>query len=115
MTRFLTALAAAASLALALPAVSSAAEQVIVIDAPDLRKASNATGGFRTSEVIGTDVYSNANKRIGEIDDFAFIDGKLYAVVDIQDSPLEKYVELDDGDMVVVPWDQLRVMDRPKT
>ena len=115
MTRFMTAMAATVSLALAMPAVASAAEQVIVIDAPDLQKASRAASGFRTSEVIGTDVFSNANKRIGEVEDFAFIGGKFYAVIDIQDSPIEKYIDITDDDLVVVPLDQLRVMDRPKT
>lgn len=86
------------------------AERVIVIDAPDVQKLSSASvPGFRTSEVIGADVYSNAGKRVGEIEDFIMSSGGyFYAVVDIEDGEFEQYVDLADDDLVVIPWDQLR-------
>lgn len=118
MTRFVTGLTALAAVAATTVAVRAAAierEKVIVVDAPDIQKLDKAAGGFLTSEVIGTDVYSNVGKRIGEVEDFAFSGSHLYAVVDIQDSPLERYVDLTDDDMVVIPWNQLRVMDRPQS
>lgn len=111
MSRFLSVLLAAAAMTLALQPGTAAAEDVIVIDAPDVQKLDGAAGGFRTSKVIGTDVYSNNGKRIGEIEDFLFNNGYFYAVVDIQDGPIEPYVELGDDDLVVVPWNQLRTMD----
>jgi sporulation protein YlmC with PRC-barrel domain len=69
--------------------------------------------GFRTSEVIGTDVYSNAGNRIGEVEDFAMSgNGYFYAVVDVQEGALERTIELTDDELVVVPWNQLRVSSR---
>lgn len=109
MTR-LTTVAAATVAALALAPAAIAAEQVLVIDAPDVRKLNTAAdGGFRTSDVIGMDVYSNAGKRIGEVEDFVMSgSGSLYAVVDVEDGAIAQYVDLGDGDEVVVPWRQLR-------
>jgi sporulation protein YlmC with PRC-barrel domain len=111
MSRFLTVLFAAAAMTLALQPGTAAAEEVIVIDAPDVQKLDGAVGGLRTSDVIGTDVYSNNGERIGEVEDFLLSNGHFYAVVDIQDSPIERYVELGDDDMVVIPWDQLRTIE----
>jgi ribosomal 30S subunit maturation factor RimM len=108
--RRLTAVAAATVVALALAPAAIAAERVLVVDAPDVRKLNAASdGGFRTNDVIGMDVYSNNGKRIGEVQDFLMSGaGNLYAVVDIQDGAIERYVELSDDDEVVIPWRQLR-------
>jgi ribosomal 30S subunit maturation factor RimM len=117
MTRFRTASAIAAMAALVLAPAAMAAKQVLVIDAPDIRKINTLDGGFKTSDVIGTDVYSNAGKRIGEVRDFMMSrSGHFYAVVDVQDSPIERYlnVDTDNGDVVVVPWRQLREMTQPE-
>lgn len=113
MSRILTGLVAAAGIAVAAQAGSAVAEEVIVVDAPDVQKLNpGSVGGFRTSEVIGTDVYSNAGKRIGEVEDFTYSRGHLYAVVDIQGGAIERYVELGDGETVVIPVNQLRVQNR---
>lgn len=114
MRRFLSALAAATAMTVAVPATTIANEQVVIVDAPDVQKLAPAVGGARLSAVIGTDVYSNSGKRIGEIEDFTVSNGHLYAVIDIQESGFEEYVDLSENDVVVVPWDELRVMDRPE-
>ena len=89
-------------------------DRVIVVDAPDVQKLnSGKVPGFRTSEVIGTDVYSNSGKRIGEVEDFVMSgNGYFYAVVDIQEGVLERTIDLTDDELVVVPWNQLRVSPR---
>lgn len=105
---------AAAAFGSAIPAVGEDAERVIVVDAPDVQKLdSDSVPGFRTSEVIGTDVYSNSGKRIGEVEDFVMSGGGyLYAIVDIQDGVLDGALDLIDGEVVVIPWSQLRASPR---
>ena len=117
-----SALAASAVTALAIGLQSSAsagpidqdAERVIVIDAPDVQKLNTEkVPGFRTSDVIGTEVYSNAGKRIGEVDDFVMSrNGYFYAIVDIQEGALESYIDVTNEELVVIPWNQLRVSPR---
>lgn len=113
MIRLLTAAAVSAGLAFAVPASAAADEQVIVVDAPDVQKLDTTVGGFRTSDVIGTEVYSNRWKLIGEVEDFTYSHGKLYALIDIDDGAIEQYVELTDDEVVVIPVEQLRVAARP--
>ena len=109
---------AAATVAVQTPAeagmMNDDAERVIVIDAPDVQKLNPGNvPGFRTSEVIGTDVYSNAGKRIGEVEDFVMSgNGYFYAVVDIQQGDVEQYIDVTDDELVVIPWNQLRVSTR---
>lgn len=109
---------AAAALGLQIPAVAGPladdVDRVIVVDAPDVQKLNaERVPGFRTSEVIGTDVYSNAGKRIGEIEDFVMSgNGYFYAVVDVQEGELERYIDITDDELVVIPWNQLRVSSR---
>lgn len=107
-------LTVATAAALSLSAQAAGGEKDIVVDAPDVQKLNlNEVSGFRTMEVVGTDVYGNAGKRIGEVQDFLMSgSGHLYAVIDIQDGPIERYIDLTDGDVVVIPWDQLRVRDQ---
>lgn len=117
MLRSILAASAVAAAALAAPSPAGAgmmsddAERVIVIDAPDVQKLNpQNVPGFRTSEVIGTDVYSNAGKRIGEVEDFVMsANGYFYAVVDIQNGEIERFVDVTDDELVVIPWNQLRV------
>lgn len=101
---------AAAALVLPLSVQAAGMEKAIIVDAPDVQKFNTTeVPGFRTSEVVGQDVYSNAGKRIGEIEDFMMSrSGYFYAVVDIEEGPLEPYVDLTEDDVVVIPWDQLR-------
>ena len=122
MLRILAAAAVAAA-ALGPPSAAEAGmmsddpERVIVIDAPDVQKLNpEKVPGFRTSDVIGTDVYSNAGKRIGEVEDFVMSgNGYFYAVVDIQDGEIERFVDVTDDELVVIPWNQLRVTTREQT
>lgn len=111
-----TGFAAAVALAIAAPLGGPAhAEEVIVIDAPDLQKLGKEYRGKGLRELIGQDVYSNAWKQIGEITDFILTEGgHFYAVVDIDEGPLKQHVKLGEDDTVVVPWDQLRVASRPE-
>jgi len=85
-------------------------ETVIIVDAPDIQKIARDKEGFRTSDMIGMDVSSNKGKRIGEVEDFVLDrTGHFYAVIDINDGPLNGLLDLGKHDTVVVPWDQLRV------
>lgn len=86
-------------------------EEIIVVDAPDVQKVDpTRVPGFRTSEVIGMEVYSNAGKHIGEVDDFLMSgNGYFYAVVDTEEGEIIDAIDITDGDVVVIPWNQLRV------
>jgi sporulation protein YlmC with PRC-barrel domain len=86
-----------------------------VIDQPDVQGFHKQDTGASLSRIIGTDVYSNSGKRLGEVEDFIVAEGGyLYAVIDIQDGPLESVIELPDGDKVVVPWNELRTQSVPE-
>lgn len=117
MTRF--ALKAIGGLAL-LAAVASTAnaqdrERVIVLDAPDIQRLATNVAGARISDVIGTDVYTNSGNRIGEVEDFVLGQGGfVYAVIDIQEGVLDGLLDITDDDLVVVPWNQLRVSSIPE-
>lgn len=102
--------AAAAVLVVPLAAQAAGMEKAIIVDAPDVQKFNTTeVPGFRTSDVVGQDVYSNAGKRIGEVEDFMMSSsGYFYAVVDIEEGPLEPYLDVTEDDVVVIPWDQLR-------
>ena len=117
MKTFLRTTAGALALALAIGVQAQAAETetVVMVDAPDVQKITKSDVGFRTSDVIGMDVYSNSGKKLGEIDDF-MLDrtGHLYAVVDVHNGPLDGLIDLNGDDNIVVPWDQLRVSSVPK-
>ncbi len=107
--------AASAAFAASLALGAQAAERVIIIDAPDVRQLRVDTPGRMLSEMIGTDVYGNGGKRIGEVEDFILArGGYLYAVIDVRDGPLDGILELGDGDLVVVPWDELRLSSVPE-
>lgn len=89
--------------------LSVQAAKVIVTDAPDVQKLRNVDEGFRTSEIIGMDVYGNSDRYIGEIADFvAARGGYLYAVIEINEGIMQEILDLGDDEYVVVPWDQLR-------
>jgi len=90
---------------------AAVAETRIVIDAPDVQRLAGQYHGASLSELIGTDVYSNSGKRIGEVEDFRIArGGYVYAVIDIQQGPLDGIIELADDDLVVVPLEQLRTV-----
>jgi ribosomal 30S subunit maturation factor RimM len=113
MQRYVAGAAAALALALGLPAL--AGDQVIVLDAPDLRKLDRDQRGFLRTEIVGTDVYGNGGKRIGEVKDFVVTrGGYLYAVVDTKEGALDGALDLSDGEDVVVPWDELRMSAVPE-
>ena len=96
--------------ALSVQAQAGETETVIMVDAPDIQKIARDKEGFRTSDVIGMEVYSNKGTRIGKVEDFVLDrTGHFYAVIDIHEGPLDGLLELGKDDTVVVPWDQLRV------
>ncbi|MBT5415580.1 MAG: PRC-barrel domain-containing protein [Rhodospirillaceae bacterium] len=102
--------ALALAFALGVQAQAAETETVIMVDAPDIHRIARDKEGFRTSDVIGMKVYSNKGERIGEVEDFVLDrTGHFYAVIDINDGPLDGLLDLGKNDTVVVPWDQLRV------
>lgn len=104
MARFIA--AALAAMMFILPAT---AEEVIIIDAPDVKRLRNVDEGFRTSEVTGMTVIGNAGREIGEIDDFVIArGGYLYAIVALEQGMLEAIRDLGADEHIVVPWNQLR-------
>ncbi len=117
----MTALGAAAlgvaGLGIASTPPAHAAEDVVVIDRPDLQKLDSRKQGRRMSDLMGKEVYSNNWTRLGEIEDFVFAEGGyLYAVVDTSDGPLDGIIDWpNDGEgNAVVPWDQLRTASKPQ-
>lgn len=103
--------AVALSLAFAHP-VPAAADDAIVVDAPDVKKMKTDVQHFNVKEVIGQSIYTNAGRKIGEVEDFVVADGGyLYAVVEVEEDANETLLPLSDGERVVVPWDQLRRAD----
>lgn len=84
-------------------------DRVVVLDRSDVQKLRVIDEGFRTAELIGTEVQGNAGGTIGEIEDFVVArGGYLYAVIDTNDGLLEELTSLGDDETIVVPWNQLR-------
>lgn len=84
-------------------------ERVIVVDAPDLFRINKDELGPRFSSLGGREVYSNAGKRIGEIEDFVLTKGgQVYAVIDTSKGPIRDLLKGDDGETVIVPIQELR-------
>lgn len=109
MNRIITTVIAGLALCGAAAAPATADENVIVLDAPDIQKLRTDVEGFRIKDIIGTDVYSNGGKRIGELEDFVLArGGYLYAVIDTADGALTDVLDLSEDEIVVVPWNQLR-------
>ncbi|MEX2451316.1 MAG: PRC-barrel domain-containing protein [Rhodospirillales bacterium] len=90
-------------------------EGVLMIDQPDVQMLQGNVDSPSIGSIIGSDVYSNAGQKIGEIDDFVLVGGELYAVLDVDDGPLEQYVEASGNEeqTIVVPARELRTADRP--
>ncbi len=106
--RYAAGLALITSLGLvAAPAMAD--DRVVVLDRSDVQKLRVIDEGFRTAELIGTEVQGNAGGTIGEIENFVVArGGYLYAVIDTNDGLLEELTSLGDDETIVVPWDQLR-------
>jgi sporulation protein YlmC with PRC-barrel domain len=107
MTRFVTLLAGAATLAVALsgPVFSQGAPQTLSLMKVD--PATLATG-YRTSKVVGSTVYNEANEAVGTIDDLIVTPSETvpFAVLSVGGflSMGTKYV--------VVPFSSLVVKDK---
>lgn len=117
MTALGAAALGAAGLGLGLTPSAHAAEDVVVIDRPDLQMLDAEKEGSRLSDLMRAEVYSNNWTRIGEIEDFVFAKGGyLYAVVDTTSGPLEEVIEWpEDGDgRAVIPWNQVRTAPKPE-
>lgn len=123
MLRFTTFAAALLGLAVALAPGAMAAEpvegqatedRVIVVDAPDLFRVSEETVEPRFTELIGREVYSNAGRRIGEIEDFVMArGGEIYAVVDIAGGPVHDLLTLGEGEVLILPLREIRQAAMP--
>jgi hypothetical protein len=85
-------------------------DRVSVLDRGDLPRLGSLDEGFRTNELLGTDVHGNAGGSIREVENFVVAcGGYLYAVIDTADGPLEELVTLGTDETVVVPWNELGV------
>ena len=88
---------------------AAAAEPVIIIDAPDLRKISDRTIGPRFSSLLGQPVFSNSGKLLGEVEDFVTArGGGMFAVIDTNEGPLGELEDLIDDEIVIVSLRELR-------
>ena len=90
-------------------------DKVLMIDQPDVQTFKGNLESPSLGSIIGSDVYSNAGEKLGEIDDFLLIEGELYAVLDVEDGPLEQYAEASENEeqTIVVPARELRMSDKP--
>ncbi|CAN0592178.1 unnamed protein product, partial [Laminaria digitata] len=86
---------------------------VVVVDVLDVLTLTTSGNEPRITQVVGKDIYGNRGKRIGKVEDFVLSGGHLYAVVDPRNGPIERFVNLSAGQLVVIPWNELRFMDRP--